>query len=109
MTDVSDLIAQSHSIMARFVTFIAQCRDSIKHIVDENPFLLMTSFDFILENLQKKEWATSFGSLVHHLAFEQKKNWLKMKTEQLKQYKTYNNVDITVTRGRYVVWHASTE
>jgi hypothetical protein len=95
----SELSKLHDDIEKQFVTFIAQCRDSIKHIVDENPFLLMTSFDFILENLQKKEWATSFGSLVHHLAFEQKKNWLKMKTEQLKQYKTYNNVDITVTRG----------
>jgi len=82
------------------VTFIVQCREVIKRLVDENPLLLMTSFDFILENLQKKEWSASFGSLVRHLTFEQKKNWLKMKTEQLKQYKTYNNVDIVVTRGK---------
>jgi hypothetical protein len=82
--------------------FIEQCSDAIKRLVDENPVLLMTSFDFILENLQKRQWLASFGGLVHHLAFEQKKNWLKMKMEQFKQYKTYKNIDIHVNRGKYV-------
>jgi E3 ubiquitin-protein ligase HACE1 len=90
-------ISPNSSLEERFLHLIDRHQTLIRSLVKLYPELLLGPFEFILENIRRKEW--HLRDLVTLLSFEQKCTWFRLKLETTVKIGHLKLKSFTVNRG----------